>query len=241
MDVGDAGLDALDDVAGISAAQHQDDSADHFAVPVQHGGAVPDRVVDQHLRHVADEDRRPAGFLDDDAPHVFERADQADAADDIFLVMFFQDVAAGIGVVARDRVEDFAEGQVVLAQHRRFDQHLILFDEAAHGVHIDHFRRAFQQRPDDPVLNRALIDQILVGHGIIRDGTPGVGQVVLEHLAQSRAVRHKHRFGAGGEQLLHFDQPFENQLAGQVDVHRVVEHDGDQRQADFGQGPHFRQ
>src|SRR5512146_81935 len=144
MNVVDAGLDPLDDLAGIAAPEHQDDPAHDFAFAVQDGGAMPDRVIDQDLRHIADEDRGSSDFLDDDPFDVLKRPDEPEAPHDVFLGVFFQDIAAGVGIVAGNGVEHLAEGEVVFPQHRGFDQNLVLFDEPAHGIDVDHFRRALQ-------------------------------------------------------------------------------------------------
>ncbi len=108
--------------------------------------------------------------------------------------MALQHVAAGIGVVLRDRVVDIVERQVELAELGRVDQDLILFDEPAHAVHIDHARHALQQRAQNPVLHRALIrqlrlDNLGVGHHRIRPF-----HIIVIHLAQPRCDRSHHWF-----------------------------------------------
>ena len=90
-------------------------------------------------------------------------------------------------------------------------------------------------------MNRPLSDQALQLSLGIRDGTLRPIQVVLKYLAQSRAVRHQHRFCASRKLFLYFKQSFEDELAGQVDVHRVVEHNRNKRETDFREGTHLRE
>ena len=67
--------------------------------------------------------------------------DQADPADDEFLVVLFQNIAAGIGIVLSDGVEDIVERKVVFSQQSRLDHDLVLFDKPAQGVDVHDIRQ----------------------------------------------------------------------------------------------------
>ena len=155
--------------------------------------------------------------------------------------MFLQNIAAGVGIVPRHRIEDFPERQIVLSQEPRFDQHLVLLDVPAHRIDVDDLRCAFQNGPNHPILDRPLRDQVLMFHFRIDCGSLRRVQVILKHLAQTGTVRHQHGFGTGRELFFHFKQTLQHQLPGQVDVHGVVEHDRNERQPDFCEGTHFRE
>ena len=74
MDLFDSFLDRLNHGPRVRAAQHQDDVGDDFTFAVQHGSAVPDRMADPHLRHVAEKHRNPAGFFNHNVFNVSRRA-----------------------------------------------------------------------------------------------------------------------------------------------------------------------
>ncbi len=154
--------------------------------------------------------------------------------------MALQHVAAGIGIVLRHRVVDIVERQVELAELGRIDQDLILFDEPAHAVHIDHARHALEQRAQDPVLERALIRQL-------RLDDLGIGRrrirpfhIILIDLAQPGAHGSHHWLEPLWQSLLRRHDPFEHQLAGEVDIDVVVEHDRDLGEGEFGKGSDLR-
>src|SRR6476646_6526310 len=100
MDFINAGLDPLDDIPGIASPQHEDDSADDLAIPVQNRRPMSDGMVDHDLRHVGDIDRSSTGFLDHDTFDILKRADQPDPADNVLLSMFFQNISAGVGIIS---------------------------------------------------------------------------------------------------------------------------------------------
>ena len=235
VDLLDLVLHVLDDFAGVAAAEHQDDAGHDFAFAVDHRGAVPHRMADLHFGHVAHVDRRAVRFLDDDVLDVLQRFDEADAADDVLLGALFQNVAAGVGVVLGDGFEHVVQGQVVLAQEARVHHDLILLDEAADRVHVDDVGEALEQRADDPVFERAPFHQFGVRHDEVRILVVRPFQIELVDFAERGRIRHELRDGARRQALLHFEDPLQHDLAGQVNIHVVSKDQRDHRQADLRQ------
>ena len=48
--------------------------------------------------------------------------------------MHYQDVAAGVRIIAGDRPVDLRQGQIIMAQQVGVDQHVILLDIATDGI-----------------------------------------------------------------------------------------------------------
>jgi hypothetical protein len=132
------------------------------------------------------------------------------------------------------------EGQVELAELGRIDEDLILLHEPAHAVHINHARHALEQRAQDPVLERALIRQLRLDDLGIGRRRIGPFYIILIDLAQPGTHGGHHRIEPLRQALLCRHDPFEDQLAGEVDIDVVVEHDRDLREGEFGEGSDLR-
>jgi len=81
--------------------------------------------------------------------------DESHASDDVLIRMLFEYVSAGILVVPLDSRIYLVDGNPMLQEPVRQDHHLVLFEIAAEGVYFIDPRNAFQQRIDDPFLNRS--------------------------------------------------------------------------------------
>src|SRR5689334_16033026 len=66
VDVFDLLFHRLDDFAGISPPEHENDAGHDLALPVQDGGAVPHGVADLHFGYVPYVHGSAVRFLDDD-------------------------------------------------------------------------------------------------------------------------------------------------------------------------------
>ena len=97
--------------------------------------------------------------------------------------MPLQDIAPGIGVILHHSFVDLVEREVELAKLGWIDHDLILFDEPAHPVYIDHTRDTLQLGAQHPFLQCALIGQLrLVDHRIGRGMRPCAELPVLSLL-----------------------------------------------------------
>ena len=163
-----------------------------MAMPPTHS-PLPSRVMapkrfcraEFHRSDVAHVDRYAAAVGHDDVPDVVERRDHAFGADVVGAVHLFDVAAAGVLVVAAQRLEDVADGDVERIERIGIDRHLVLFEVAAEAVDLDDSRDARQLALDDPVLDRTQF------HGVIPlFVTRGNVERVLVDLAQSRGDGH---------------------------------------------------
>ncbi len=184
-------------------------------------------MPDPDLGHVANEDRSAVGLFQDDGLDIAQRSDQAESADDRTLRVALQDVAARIGIILRHRIVDLMQRQIVFPESCRIDDHLILLHKPAQGVDIDHARHALEQGAQHPILEGPLIRQLLFDE--LRIGCRRVRplQIILVDLAQAGADRRHHRFQPLRQSFLCRDHPLQHQLAGEVDIHVVVEDNGE--------------
>ncbi len=117
--------------------------------------------------------------------------------------------------------------QVVLPQLCGIHQHLVLLDESAQPIHVDHAGDALEQRPQDPVLKRPLLHQFGLHDrciGILRVRS---FQVVLIDFAEPGTDRGHHGINPPGQPLFRRHHALEHELAREVDIDVVLEHDSD--------------
>ncbi len=117
------------------------------------------------------------------------------------------------------------------------NDHLILLEIPAEGIYFVHSRNAFQQRVDDPFLNRSQVRQIL-------DFLLGI----IGHLAVERELvylPHGGRngshgdFDAFGDILPRFGQSLKDKLSGKVNIDTVFKDNGHQGKAELGDRAHL--
>ena len=129
---------------------------------------MPDRMPDPDLRHIPYIHGGASDLLHDDVFDVLQRLNQSHAANDVFFVVFLQDIPAGIGIVLRDRIEDIVHCQAVFPKQARFDHDLVLLYEPTQRIHIDDIGQTLEERSNHPVLERPSLHQVGVGHDEIR-------------------------------------------------------------------------
>src|SRR5207253_2937270 len=124
-DLWELGLQRVADPSGILALPHEDDPMHQVVVVVAPEDAEPDGVADPYLPDIANTDRRPLLRGDHDVLDIARAAEEPDAAHRQ-RVLALRDVAtARVRVVGGHRVEHLLEGEVVPAQARRIDVHLV--------------------------------------------------------------------------------------------------------------------
>ena len=241
MDVVNLVLHRLNHVAGVPAAEHEDDPGDNLLFPVGDGGSMTHRGTDLHIRHVADIHGDTPDFLDHDILDVLDRLDQANAAHDVLFRAFLQDIAAGVRIVLGHGIEDIVQRQVVLSQQPRFHHDLILFDEPAHGIDVDDILKALHHRPDDPIHECPPLHELFHGHFIVGFFIARPFQIELIDLAEPGRVRHQLGDRARRQQFLDFEHPFKHHLPRQIDIDVVLKNDRNHGQADLGERPDIGQ
>jgi len=192
-----------------------------------------------HRGHVADVHRHPVPLLQHDGADVVQVPHQAHAADQVLLGVVGQHAAAGVGVVAAHGLVHVGHGELEVAQLVRVHQHLVLLDEATLGVDFGDAGNGAQQGPHHPVLGDAALGQLLRRQGPLT--VVGPLQGVLVDFAEAGGDGAEHRGDALGQARTHFQQAFHDQLAGEVDVGAIGEHQGDEGEARLVQGTHLRQ
>ncbi len=172
-------LDPLGDGQRVLAVAHHHHRADGFvAVLFQHAAAELAAPADRgQIRHV---DGRAASRidLDDDVLDVAERANPADAADQIFGVAFLDHAAADGGVRSGDGGVQFAERDAVGAEFVRIDVDLVFDRKAAHRGDLGHAGHGIELIADVPVLDGPEPAEVVA---VALDGVP-------EDLPQGRGV-----------------------------------------------------
>ena len=229
VDLLHARLDAAHHLLRVARPDHHDDPAGRLGVAVLDHGADAHLLAEGDLGDVADVDRRRADLLQHDRADVLEVADQADAAHEKRLRPLPQDAAAGVRVVAGERLVDVVDRDAVIAQAVRVDEHLVLLDVAAGRVDLGDAGDRAEQRPHHPVLYRAPLEQLVLGQRAL--AVVGPLERVLVDLAERRRHRPEHRRHPLRQVGADLEQPLHDQLAREVDVGRVGEDERDQRQA----------
>jgi len=149
----------------------------------------------------------------------------------------FEKVAADVFIVAADGGIDVIHSDGVFHQLLRRDDHLVLLEVAAERVDLVDAGNAFELRGDDPLLQGAQIGEI--GYFLLRVFRHLPFERVLVNLPHGRADRPHGYLDPLGHLLPSFRQALEHQLPGKVDVHTVLEDNGDNRQAKFGNRTHL--
>ena len=187
------------------------------------------RMADGDVGHIPDEHRRPMLFLDDNVLQILDRFDHPDTADNVSVGGTVENPAPGIRIIASDRLVDLRNGQFVLPQLDGINDHVILLHIAAHRVDIDHTGQPFQQRANNPILQRAFFGQPFSLQSEIPIGGlhAGAGEVVLVHLAQAGGNRRHLRVHAIRKSFLRGNHSLQHELPREIDIYVVVEDDCD--------------
>ncbi len=175
------GLDRLEHVLRLLAAQHEDDAFDRVIVLLIAELAEARRVADLDRADVLHANGHAIIGADNNVTDVFGVAHQAEAAHVIELAALRVESAAGVGVVGGERVNDLRNGEVIAVKARGIEQHLILHDRAAEaGVVGDAVHRAIG----------ALDDPVLEGLQLLRAAVGALDNVAIDEAAGTEERRH---------------------------------------------------
>jgi len=136
----------------LFATLQEHDSFDRVIVVVHAHLSQPRLRSFMDVRQVAQVDWNAIAFGDQNALHVLNRLQQADAAHIHALAAHRQIAAAGICVARRDRRHDLRKRKLVLQQLARIDFGDIGARAAAETCHIDDARHLLDLARNEPVL-----------------------------------------------------------------------------------------
>ncbi|EAU66886.1 hypothetical protein STIAU_3193 [Stigmatella aurantiaca DW4/3-1] len=221
-------LHMVDDGAGVLPDAHHHDAGDRLAASVACDGPLAHERGVLHLGDVPHVDGDAlGGGGDDDVADVLQRLDQPLSPDEHLLRPPGDVGPARVGVVALQGLEDLLERQAIGRHARGIELHLVGFQLAAEGVHFHHpWHRA---QPGDE-LPLQYLPQL---HGALALAA----DLELVNFSEPRGRgAHLGRAVAFGDVLPGLLEPLAHELAGEVDVRAVLEGDGDDGQAELGDG-----
>ena len=189
--LGQALLDALDDVEGVGAEALQHDAAGDLAFTVHLGNAAPLVRPEFDPGDIPDTQRGAGIGLQRDVLDVGDALQVTAPAHHELELGELDRTAADVRVARPDRVAELAEADALSAQPVRIDDDVVLLHEAADARDFGHPRGARGAEAHHPVLQRAQLgERLLLGH----DG-------VLVDPAHTRRVGAERRRHAGRQAL----------------------------------------
>ena len=200
----------------VLALQHDHHAARDLALATRGDRAAPLHRPQPDLGDVGEEHRDAVGGAHHHPFEVLNTGEQADPAHGVALVAGFDEPAAERAVAVADGVEHLPQGEVVLLERLRPDNHLELLGEAAPRVHLAHPGHRTQPGAHLPVMDRLVLHRVVAGDHVLVD---------LPERGRGRA---QGGFEAGGHLPPDLGEPLGDELAGEIHVHRLVEDDGDQ-------------
>ena len=155
-------MDAVEDVAGVFAAPHDDDALHGIVIIADAAGgleehahpAQADGVPDGDRADVADADGGAAAAVHRDGADVRGVPHEAQPAHDVHFRAVLDIGAAGVAVAIGQRGEDLLEREIVGLELQRIDLHLVLLGRPAKAHHVHHARDGAQLAFDHPVFQR---------------------------------------------------------------------------------------
>src|SRR5204863_2529315 len=124
-------FDAVDDVECVLAIAHDDDPANDFATPVEFSNTAPDIAAEMDVANIFQIDGRAVFDFENNVLDVLDLFDVAAATDVVLGRGDFENFAADIRVTHLNRVDDFAERDVVGNESVWIEIDLVLLHEAA--------------------------------------------------------------------------------------------------------------
>ena len=170
------GLHAAQRLERVAVLAHQGDALAHFVAIVHPDDAQPGRVTDRDVGHVAHGDRRRLADRQQRVADVFERFDEAEATHVEGLLANVEIVAARADIGVGECGGQGGKRNVVVVQFLRIDVNVVLLGKSAEGAVADHARHGAELTRDDPVVNRLLVEKIVLGtlDGVAVDLADGI-------------------------------------------------------------------
>lgn len=162
-------------------------------------------------------------------PQVVFSGHEAESAYGIALRLMFDEAAAKRGVVVDDGLKYLLERHIVFFQLAWVHNDMKLFRQPAPRVDFAYpFDRA-----------QAITDLPIV-HGFFRHGIAVfTDNEILVDFPEGGCHRTEGKGNARRQALAGLSEPLGDELAGEVERNVIVEHDGDQRESEFGQRAHL--
>ncbi len=192
LDLSQLGLHPLDRREGVLAVSHDDDPADHVALPVEVCDASADVRGEAHGRHVFDADRRAViRGADHDLLDVFQPLQVSEPADHVLTLGELEHHRADVLVRRPDRLHHACDRDPESSQLDRVDGDFVDLLVSAHRGDFAHAGDGGELVAEVPVLIRSQVRQ-----------GPGAGRVdehVLIDPSETGRVRAEGRLGLVGQ------------------------------------------
>ena len=209
-------LDRLNNLQGVGANPHHDDTADRLAGAVPVGGAAANLRAVLNGRDVTEADGRASGAERHDALlEIAQVLDVAASAQNELAPGNLEHARADFGVGIADRARDVGERQAVADEPIGVDDNLVLPLEATERGDLGHAGHGLQRRPHREVLQRAQLGEVHLSAAVF--------QHVLIDPAQPAGIGPERRRDAGRQQLLHAPELLGHARPRPVDVGAIVE------------------
>ena len=145
-------LDARDDVERVLPIAHDDDAADHVALPVQVRDAAPQLRAQGHRPDIPDGNRGAVHRLEHGALEILDRFHISAAADHVFAAGELDEPSAHVVVALAHGINHGVEHQSIGRQRGRIDVDLVLAHLPADGGNFGHAGHRLQRIAKKPVL-----------------------------------------------------------------------------------------
>ena len=212
-DLGDLGLEVMDDFEGVLSVPRHRDRRNHLSFAIEFGNPAPLVGNELNAGNVADQHRRPLLALDDQRLDVGRPAQVAFAPDHVLGFGHFHDPATHVAVGLADDLRHLGKRYSVRPQLHRIDDDLVGLDEPAHAGDLRDALRLGELIAQIPVLDRAQLGEILVG----------ADKRVLIHPSDPGRVRSELRGNALGKPAGREVQVLEDPRARPIDVRAIFE------------------
>src|SRR5579872_7224390 len=220
------GLDTLENILRLLAAQHEDDAFDGIVIFLIAEFAEPGSVTNHHVADIAHANGDTFVRADDDISNIVSVPNQADAPDVIELAALRIESATSVGVVCRQGRRDLGDRQVVAINASGVEQDLVLHHSSAEAGVVCHAVNGAIGALKNPVFDSL---QLL-----------GTAIRTLENVAIHKAAGAEQWREAGGYTGGNgcLREPLEDDMAGEIIVSAFLEGENDVGQAVERNGTH---
>ena len=186
------------------------------------------------LGHVPQKHRDAPLRLQGHGPDVHDVLEQADPPDEKLPFIALQDIASDIEIVPAEQVADVSDREVVREEPLRVHDDMELLDVPPEGIDLVDAGDGLEDGGQNPILDGPDLGQVF---RLLHPGGPVPGERVLVDFAHRGGDRPHLDLRPRGDVLSGFDQPLEDELAGEIDVDAVLEDDRYDGQSRLGNRP----
>ena len=227
VEVIDGGFDAVDDLGGILALDHQDNAFSDIILPVIGDHATAFGRTDRNFADIADADGPAVLRLDQGVRNVVHAGIKANAAHDHGLIATVHDAAADVAVGIAGCGFDIGERYAIAFQRIRLDSDLILLDCAAKAGDVGDAGHHADGRAHHEILD---------GAGFVQGHRCRLVEDIAIDFADCGAERRQTGHHAAGQ--IGITQFFKHLAAREIIVGAILKNQCDDRQAGYRHRPH---